>query len=85
MTFDYSSSQSRRLHFPSHLLQTSKIVPTAALFGAKPVGGGGGSHYLLTLESLGHELRSQLGWLPLGVRAYRASIGDLAQGPGPHN
>ena len=61
------------------ILKTLKIVPTAALFGAEHI-----SHYLLTLGSLGHGLRSQLDWLPLDVRAQRPPSGYLALGPGPH-
>ena len=37
-----------------------------------------------TLESPGHGLRSQLGWLPLGVRAQGSPLEDLALGPRPH-
>ena len=34
--------------------------------------------------SPGHGLKSQLGWLPSGVRAQWSPLGDLALGHGPH-
>ena len=42
----------------------------------------GSSLYLLMLEPPGHVLRSQLGWLPLGVRAEWSLSEDQTLGPG---
>ena len=48
---------------PDHIiLKTLQIVPPATLFGAEHIRVGG--HNLLTLGSLGHGLKNQLGWLP---------------------
>ena len=55
---------------PGHvILKISKIVVTAALFSVEHIRVRVWTiiHNLLTLEPPGHGLRSQLGWLSLGI------------------